>query len=603
MLSSTKTLTLLLALAAMGCDNTVPEDKPRDTGDSSTETDDTGVESDRPGIGVSSNTDEPTDTGDSQRPSSADSDADGFTVAEGDCDDLDDQIHPDADEVCDGLDNNCDGSVDPVESLDAAIWYQDLDGDGFGAAGSGHRSCVGGATEVTVDTDCDDANAVVHPGADEVCDGQDNNCDGVADDDDDFMSTWYADLDEDGYGDLASPVRACSKLSPGFSVVVSHTDCDDADNTIHPGMEELCDGVDSDCDGSESDGIATWFDGHGDSEDVTADLTGTPGDLGFLRLDGFGRLSICPGTWYAEISVNSSGVTIEGVGGAASTIIDTDPTGSMSIVTDIRPITIVSRGGEAEIRGLTLTGGSANGSGGGLYTSGVDVILDSVIVTDNYASEDGGGVFSDGGSLTLIDSTITDNYSGDDGGGVYADGELTVSGGEISGNEAGDDGGGIKVYDSFLATATISGTTIESNDAGDDGGGVAVYSQIDAEVTLVDTAIRRNQASDNGGGVYVTTNTFAPSSVASVTCSVSPGATGGFYGNDAVDSGGGAYLAAPGNRTVHSTGCDWGTGMWDNTDYDIGTSEWWARSSDTDNFVCSDWGCTGTDEEGLLIWH
>jgi predicted outer membrane repeat protein len=602
MISNTKTLTLLLALAAMGCDNTVPEDKPRDTVDSTTETDDTGVEADRPGSGGSSDTDEPADTGEPQRPSSADSDGDGFTVAEGDCDDLDDQIHPDADEVCDGLDNNCDGSVDPDESLDAATWYRDLDGDGFGATASGHRSCVAGATDVTIDTDCDDASAFVHPGADEICDGQDNNCDGVADDDVDFMSTWYADRDEDGYGDPTSPLRGCSMPSPGFPVATSYTDCDDTDFNIHPGAEEVCDGVDNDCDGWESDGIATWFHGRGESVDVTAELTGTPGDLGFLSLESSGTLRICPGTWYAEISVNSSDVTIEGVGGAATTIIDTDPTGSMSIVTNNRPISIYTRGGEVEVRGLTLTGGSASGDGGGLYASGADVTLDSVTVTDNYASEDGGGIYSIFGSLTLIDSTITENYSGDDGGGVYVDGELIVSGGEISGNEAADDGGGIKVYDSLFATATISGTTIESNDAGDDGGGVAVYSPIDSEVTLVDSIIRRNQASDNGGGVYVTTNPSSHSGEAWVTCSVTPGATGGFYGNDAGDGGGGAYLAAPGLRVVDSTGCDWGTGMWDNTVYDIQTSDWWARSSDTGDFMCSDFICWGTDDEGLVSW-
>ncbi len=92
----------------------------------------------------------------------ADSDGDGYTTAQGDCDDTDSAVNPGADEVCgDSIDNNCDGTVD--EGCDDTA---DSDGDGY----------------TTAQGDCDDTDSAVNPGADEVCgDSIDNNCDGVLD--------------------------------------------------------------------------------------------------------------------------------------------------------------------------------------------------------------------------------------------------------------------------------------------------------------------------------------------------------------------------------------------------------------------------------------
>jgi len=134
-----------------------------------------------------------------------DADGDGYAdIACGgtDCDDTNVLVFPGANEICDGLDNDCDGAIDELP---------DNDGDGF-----------------NVCDDCDDTNAAVYPGAPEVCDGvEDNDCDGVAD-------PYETDNDLDGYNEC-------------------NDDCDDYDPTAYPGGLEVCDGVDNDCNGIVDD--------------------------------------------------------------------------------------------------------------------------------------------------------------------------------------------------------------------------------------------------------------------------------------------------------------------------------------------------------------
>ena len=104
-----------------------------------------------------------------------DSDGDGFSECEGDCDDFNSAINPGATEVCDGIDNNCDGTID--EGVTTAF-YADADGDGFGDASDTVEDCTAPTGYVTDNTDCDDTNATIYPGAPELCDGLDNDCDG-----------------------------------------------------------------------------------------------------------------------------------------------------------------------------------------------------------------------------------------------------------------------------------------------------------------------------------------------------------------------------------------------------------------------------------------
>ncbi len=201
-----------------------------------------------------------------------DADADGWAACE-DCNDADAAINPDATEQCNGVDDDCDGTVDEDDAVDAASWYADADGDGYGDAASVAAACDQPSGHVADDSDCDDSDAAVHPAAAESCNGVDDDCDGAVDEG--VTSTFYADSDGDGFGDAASTIEACA-ASSGW--VADDSDCDDSDAGVHPGADETCDGLDNDCDGSVDEAGAvdalTWYrdrdeDGYGDASTGT----------------------------------------------------------------------------------------------------------------------------------------------------------------------------------------------------------------------------------------------------------------------------------------------------------------------------------------------
>ncbi|MCB9746210.1 MAG: hypothetical protein H6740_26775 [Alphaproteobacteria bacterium] len=195
------------------------------------------------------------DSGD--EPAPVDADGDGFTEDE-DCDDGDAAVNPDAAEVCDGVDNNCDHRVDDddpaVDLSTGGTWYYDLDLDGHGDDDGEVMACEAPANALPTAGDCDSSNARIHDDAEEVCDGLDNDCDGAVDDaDEDFggeVLTWYVDADGDGYGDASQPGEACAVPSGGAD---NGDDCDDDDSAVHPRAVEVCNDVDDDCDGEVDD--------------------------------------------------------------------------------------------------------------------------------------------------------------------------------------------------------------------------------------------------------------------------------------------------------------------------------------------------------------
>ncbi len=211
---------------------------------------------------------------------------DGTVADATDCDDGAAAANPGADELCDGLDNDCDGAEDEVAAEDALPWYADSDGDGYGDPGEAVYACDPPSGYVASATDCDDAVAAAHPGAAELCDDRDNDCDGTVDEAAATDAvTWHADADADGYGSVTVTTRACDAPA-GY--VADATDCDDAAATAHPGGTEVCDSRDNDCDGTSDEASATdartWYadadaDGYGSATTSTRACTAPVGYL------------------------------------------------------------------------------------------------------------------------------------------------------------------------------------------------------------------------------------------------------------------------------------------------------------------------------------
>jgi gliding motility-associated-like protein len=184
----------------------------------------------------------------------------GYVTDNSDCNDLDIAINPAALEVCDGLDNNCDTQID--EGFATSTYYLDADTDGFGDVNSTVESCFQPIGYVVDNTDCNDADIAINPGAIDICDGIDNDCD-LTFDEDAVLLTFYADSDNDTYGDPAVTTEACSLP---VSYVDNALDCDDADNAINPDAIEVCDNIDNNCDLQIDEGLTT-----GDCADTDGD--------------------------------------------------------------------------------------------------------------------------------------------------------------------------------------------------------------------------------------------------------------------------------------------------------------------------------------------
>ena len=178
-----------------------------------------------------------------------DLDGDGFSSCTGDCDDTNVHSFPGAAEVdseteCmkdedqDGYgDSNAgEGVISGTDCDDtlAVMTPVDLDGDGLSGC----------------DGDCDDTTAQISPAVDEICDGIDNNCDGIIDEG--VTSLFFIDTDGDGFGSDEQYIEGC-EASEGYAD--NFLDCDDGDSSKYPANTEICDGKDNNCDGQQDEGI------------------------------------------------------------------------------------------------------------------------------------------------------------------------------------------------------------------------------------------------------------------------------------------------------------------------------------------------------------
>lgn len=152
-----------------------------------------------------------------------------------DCDDENPRINPGYTETCDKIDNNCNAVID----------------EGFDADGDTYSLCGADGIEGTDDDDCNDLNEGTFPGAPERCNGIDDDCNALIDDNPQDTLVWWRDQDGDGFGDSSSTEESCQQ--PTGHVATSdpppEEDCNDQDPSVYPGAaNERLDGSDTNCD-------------------------------------------------------------------------------------------------------------------------------------------------------------------------------------------------------------------------------------------------------------------------------------------------------------------------------------------------------------------
>ena len=180
----------------------------------------------------------------------------------GDCNDLSPIVGEGKVEVCNQLDDNCDGLVDPEGSIGCKFFFKDADQDGYGATTDTKCLCAPtGAYTASQGGDCLDENALASPIGSEVCNGIDDNCNGIADEPNAVgCKPYMKDFDSDGYG--VTGLHKCLCEPDDVFKATLFGDCNDKDATAHPNATEICDGIDNSCNGQVDGGCDLDSDGY-----------------------------------------------------------------------------------------------------------------------------------------------------------------------------------------------------------------------------------------------------------------------------------------------------------------------------------------------------
>jgi hypothetical protein len=443
-----------------------------------------------------------------------DYDQDGF-FNDTDCDDIRSEVHPEAVEICDGIDNNCNDLIDDDDPtlFTNKTWYKDEDGDGYGKPLETTQSCAIIAGYSENDQDCNDSDAEIHPEAVEICDEVDNNCNELIDDDDPFILVTdliavILDIDGDGFGDSNNVYYACTAENAANNSL----DCDDNNPAVHPDARDYCDGIDNNCDGildPNEELILIFEDGTYQTIDIQSEILITEGSelhncyetmtindqLGIqTSLDMYNHKEhpILYGSIlvYVNNEVNIHNLHI-------------DPTNDLSneLCSDMNCYPGLMCTMNSNVR--FINGSIANGSsleGGNAFVRACTLTFENSDIINGFA-ERGGGIYVEYGTLTLINSYVTGNQA-TQGGGIYVkEGELLGSSSQISFNFA-DHGGGIYTQES---TGTIENLLLQSNSALYSGGAGALHNSDNLGCT--GCTIESNNA-EKGGGFFVEGGTF-----------------------------------------------------------------------------------------------
>ncbi|MCP4805268.1 MAG: hypothetical protein GY884_07955 [Proteobacteria bacterium] len=385
-----------------------------------------------------------------------------FAANADDCDDADAAVNPDATEVCNEVDDDCDGDID--EEM-GAVFYEDRDDDGYGSDVT-TEACTApdGYTDET--GDCDDGNGGVFPGADELCNDRDDDCDDEIDEDAVDGTAYYDDADLDGYGGTDT-VELCDAPSWGGDV---SDDCDDADPEVNPGADEVCgNGLDDDCD-TEVDTNSAYFESSdGTLSNATADVTGTSDAPATPTFATDGDLVFCPGTYYVNATVESNLVVRSDDLDEDAVELNGALTGSVfEIATDAiefsaEGLTFADGYGSGDA--FTDFGYSATGGGISCYAEGTAVYVDGSTFREGLGDL-GGGIASQGCDLYVADCTFDSNLA-DFGGALIADAnEVEISDSTFTANEANNSGGALYAIGYFTTAEeliTITDSTFDGN--------------------------------------------------------------------------------------------------------------------------------------------